>query len=50
MAIKNTLERIESILGKDNLTKIHYTIPISVRLEVLGPSKKMIMGSVTRIA
>lgn len=49
MAIEGTLEGIESVLAKENLAKIkeEYAISLLVRLEVLGPSDRMIMGSVT---
>lgn len=49
--VEDTPERIESVLGEDNLTKIQedYTILVSLRLEVLGPSERMIMGLATRL-
>lgn len=43
---------IDSILGEDNLTKIQedFAIPMSIRLEMLGSSERMIVGSMTYMA
>lgn len=50
MAVKDTLVRVESIMGDDNLKKVHkeYAIPVSIRLQMPGPCERMTMGSVTR--
>lgn len=50
MAVKDTPKGIEFILGEDSLVKIQeYTIPLSIRLKVPGPSDRMTMGSTTRV-
>lgn len=52
MVVEDTSEGIVSILDEDNLVKIqkNYAIPIFIMLEVLGPSERMTMGSVTHEA
>lgn len=52
MVVKDTHERIESILEEDNLAKIQedYGIPMSVRLERSGPAERMTIGSTTYMA
>lgn len=52
VAVEDTYKVFKSILGEENLMRIQeeYAIPMSVRLELLGPSMKMTMGSTIRAA
>lgn len=49
MAIKDTPKIIESILGKEDLVRIleEFAILVPIKLKLLGPSKRMTMGSMT---
>lgn len=52
MVVKDTLEVIEFVLGEEDLTSIQeeFSILVLVRLELSGPSERMTMGSMIRMA